>query len=82
MRFVPEQIARWMPRRVMTLEPDGFGRSDTREALRCHFEIDAEHIAFATLVALTRDGQLDERVVFEAGAELRIKPEAPSPLDS
>ena len=82
MRFVPEQIARWMPRRVMTLGTDGFGRSDTREALRCHFEIDAEHIAFATLVALARDGRLDERVVFEAGAELRIKPEAPSPLDS
>src|SRR5262249_49798793 len=56
MRLVPEQIARWVPGRMTVLGTDGFGRSDDRTALRRHFEIDAEHIAFATLSALSREG--------------------------
>ena len=47
MRSLPEMIARWVPGGLFPLGTDGFGRSETREALRRHFEVDAECIAFA-----------------------------------
>ena len=47
--LAPDQIARWVPGGLFTLGTDGFGRSDTREALRRHFEVDAEHVVVATL---------------------------------
>ena len=51
MRAVPDQIARWVPagRRFTSLGTDGFGRSDTREALRRYFETDAAHVVVAVL---------------------------------
>ena len=53
-RAVPEQIRAFLPpgRRCVTLGTDGFGRSDTRAALRRHFEVDAEAIVQATLRSL------------------------------
>ncbi len=53
-RAVPEQIRAFLPagRRCVTLGTDGFGRSDTRAALRRHFEVDAQAIAAAALRAL------------------------------
>ncbi len=53
-RAVPEQIRAFLPpaRRCVTLGTDGFGRSDTRAALRAHFEVDAAAIAQAALRAL------------------------------
>ena len=44
-KAVPDMIARWVRQPFQPLGTDGFGRSDTREGLRRHFEIDAEHIA-------------------------------------
>ena len=49
MRSVPDQVARWMPRRFTSLGTDGFGRSDTRDVLRRFFEIDAAHVVVAVL---------------------------------
>ena len=49
MKLVPDQIARWLPGRLYPLGTDGFGRSETREALRRFFEVDAECIALAAL---------------------------------
>ena len=56
MRAVPDQIARWSPRSWRSLGTDGFGRSDTREALRRFFETDAEHVVVAVLTALADEG--------------------------
>ena len=52
-RAVPEQIRAFLPpgRRCITLGTDGFGRSDTRAALRRHFEVDARAIVQAALAA-------------------------------
>ncbi len=52
MKIVPEQVARFVPRPFVPLGTDGFGRSDTREALRRFFEVDAAHVVVATLSAL------------------------------
>jgi pyruvate dehydrogenase E1 component len=53
-RAVPEQIRAFLPagRRCVTLGTDGFGRSDTRAALRRHFEVDAAAIVEAARRAL------------------------------
>ena len=53
MRAVPDQIAPWVTRPWRSLGTDGFGRSDTRAALRAHFGIDAEHITRAVLEELS-----------------------------
>jgi pyruvate dehydrogenase E1 component len=76
MRLSPEQIARFLPGPVTVLGTDGFGRSDTREALRRHFEIDAEHIAHAALSALFADKPEELRRARDA---LGIDPHAPDP---
>ena len=56
MRAVPDQVARWVPRRFTSLGTDGFGRSDTREVLRRYFEVDAAHVVVAVLEGLVADG--------------------------
>jgi pyruvate dehydrogenase E1 component len=72
-KLVPEQIARWMPGRFVPLGTDGFGVSDTRSAMRRHFEVDAECIVIATLDALRKEGQADavevERAINRLGVD-------------
>ena len=58
MTLVPDQIARFTPRPLHVLGTDGFGRSDTREALRRFFEVDAAHIVLAVLSALMESGEV------------------------
>ncbi|MFM9137928.1 MAG: hypothetical protein ACKOQZ_07310, partial [Actinomycetota bacterium] len=59
---------------------DGMGRSDTREALRRHFEIDAEHVVVTVLAELANAGTVDRKVVADAIARYGIDPGAPSAL--
>jgi pyruvate dehydrogenase E1 component len=76
MKAVPDQIARWVPegRSFTPLGTDGFGRSDTREALRRHFEIDAGHVVVATLAALAARGEVKAETVADAIARYDIDP--------
>ncbi len=53
---------------------DGYGRSDTREALRRFFDVDAQHISAAVLVELARTGAMDQQAVAEAVAQLDLEP--------
>jgi pyruvate dehydrogenase E1 component len=79
----PDLVARWVPGGWWrSLGTDGFGRSDTREALRRFFEIDAEHIAAATLAELARCGRIDARRATKAISELGLDPAAPFSLRS
>jgi pyruvate dehydrogenase E1 component len=82
MRLVPDQIAPWLPDRLYALGTDGFGRSDTREALRRFFEVDAECVVLASLHELSRRGRIDRAVVRRAIDELGIDPEKLDPLIS
>jgi pyruvate dehydrogenase E1 component len=59
MRAVPDSISRWVPGDWTSLGTDGFGRSDTRAALRRHFRVDPESIAVAVLAQLARRGEID-----------------------
>ena len=58
MRAVPDQISRWVPGDWSSLGTDGFGRSDTRAALRRHFHTDPESIALGVLAELARRGEV------------------------
>ena len=79
-RAWPDMISRWVPGAYRTLGTDGFGRSDTREALRRFFEVDAEHIAAAVLSELARAGTIAGQQAADGLAELGIDPEAPFAL--
>jgi pyruvate dehydrogenase E1 component len=79
-RAWPDMIGRWVPGAYRSLGTDGFGRSDTREALRRFFEVDAEHIAGAVLSELARAGRITGEQAAAGIAELGIDPEAPFSL--
>ncbi len=79
MKAVPDQIARFVPAPFTPLGTDGYGRSDTREALRRFFEIDAEHVVVAVLAALAATGQDKHEDVNDAIARYGLEAEAPDP---
>ena len=81
MKSVPDQVARFVPKRFIPLGTDGFGRSDTRPELRRFFETDAAHIEIAVLSALAADGVIDASVVTDAIADHGIDTEAPDPRE-
>jgi pyruvate dehydrogenase E1 component len=80
MKALPDMVAPWIDRPYTVLGTDGFGRSDTREALREHFEVNAEHIAYAALHGLCLDGKSTPDELKRAIAELGINAEAINPL--
>jgi pyruvate dehydrogenase E1 component len=80
MRSVPEMIDRWVPGGLFPLGTDGFGRSETRAALRRHFEVDAECIAVAALHQLARRGVVKPGAVQDAMKKLGVDPEKINPL--
>ena len=80
MKIVPDQIAPWLPGRLVSLGTDGFGRSENREHLRKHFENDAASIAAAALSRLARDGKFDAAKAAAAIAELGIDPDSADPV--
>ena len=73
-------VRQWLPGDLHALGTDGFGRSESREALRRHFEVDAECIALATLYALSRQGKVKKEEVAQAIADLEIDPEKVDPV--
>jgi pyruvate dehydrogenase E1 component len=82
MKLVPDMISRWLPGRLLSLGTDGFGRSDTREALRRFFEVDAECVVIAALWQLAQRGAVDRCVVKRAIEELGVDPDKLDPLIS
>jgi len=79
LKAVADQVSRWSPQPFASLGTDGFGRSDTREALRRHFEVDAENIAVASLHSLALCEQYPTADVARAIAEHGIDPERLEP---
>jgi len=79
-KTVPDQIRQWVPGRYAVLGTDGFGRSDSRAALRKFFEVDRYSIAVAALKALADDGMLDVDTVMRAIEKFGIDPSKPDPV--
>ncbi len=79
MTMVPDQVAKWMPRDFLVLGTDGYGRSDSRAALRRFFETDKGHIVLAALSGLVRAGRMKPGAVGDAMDRYQIDPETIDP---
>jgi pyruvate dehydrogenase E1 component len=78
-RALPEQLTPWIPGDYCVLGTDGMGRSEIRQALRRHFEVDAESITIATLSRLSKSGVLKSEDVAKAIEDLGFDPDKPNP---
>jgi pyruvate dehydrogenase E1 component len=82
LKMLPDSISRWSPKSIVSLGTDGFGRSDSRQALRNFFEVDYRHVTLATLSALARENQINSDEVDAAMEELEIDPAKANPMIS
>ena len=82
LKVLPDAIDRWLPRQLHSLGTDGFGRSESRAALRNFFEVDARFITLATLYALMQEKQVESKVVAQAIKDLDIDTEKANPAVS
>ena len=80
MRIVPDQIRQWVPGRYQVLGTDGYGRSDSRAALRGFFEVDRRYVVVAALKSLADEGKLDVATVKSAIERFGIDPDKPNPV--
>ncbi len=80
MKEFADQIRAFVPQRYVVLGTDGFGRSDSREALRRHFEVDRHYIVLAALKALSDEGKLPAAKATEAIKKYGIDINKPNPL--
>jgi pyruvate dehydrogenase E1 component len=80
MRTVPDQIRQWVPGRYHVLGTDGYGRSDSRAALRGFFEVDRRYVALAALKSLADEGMLDMATVVSALQRFGLDPDKPNPV--
>jgi len=82
MMALPDSISQWLPRPLVTLGTDGYGRSGTRKALRDFFEVDWRYITLAVLASLTWEKKIKTDVVEKAIKELEINPAKANPIIS
>ena len=79
-KMLPDSIARWIPRPLLPLGTEGYGRSETRAQLRNFFEVDARYVTLGALSALARDGKITPADAAKAVQDLGIDPAKPNPL--
>ncbi len=82
MKVLPDSIREWVPGRLISLGTDGFGRSESRKALRDFFEVDARYVTLATLHGLALEGKIEAKVVDEARKKMGIQSNKPDPIVS
>lgn len=80
MKSFAEQIQRFVPNKFVALGTDGFGRSDSREALRDFFEVDRRYVVLAALKALCDEGKLPAAKVAEAVKKYKLNANKPNPV--
>jgi len=81
-KAMPDAIDRWLPRPITVLGTDGYGRSESRAALREFFEVDYRYVILATLGALAREGRIEASVVADAIKAHNINPDKANPATS
>ena len=72
MKAMPDGVSRFVAKPLVVLGTDGYGFSDTRPALRRHFEVDAANVVVAVLYGLAQTGAIKDEVVDEAIARYDI----------
>ena len=81
-KALPDSIDKWLPRPLVALGTDGFGRSEGRASLREFFEVDYRYVVLGALGALARDGKVPASVVEQAIKTHNINPEKANPAIS
>ena len=81
-KLFADQIRAYVPQSYTVLGTDGYGRSDSREALRKHFEVDRYYITVAALSALEKEGSISAKTINSAIKKYGIDPEKNNPLMS
>ncbi|HOY87973.1 MAG: pyruvate dehydrogenase (acetyl-transferring), homodimeric type [Methylotenera sp.] len=79
MKSFAEQIQRFVPNKFVALGTDGYGRSDSRDALRDFFEVNRYYVTVAALKALSDEGKLPVSKVAEAVKKYKLNANKPSP---
>jgi len=82
MKIMPDSVAPWLPKPLVSLGTDGFGRSDNRRALRDFFEVDHRFVTLSTLTSLAKEGEIDPDTLSAAMEELEIDPNKLNPITS
>ncbi|MCB9719261.1 MAG: pyruvate dehydrogenase (acetyl-transferring), homodimeric type [Candidatus Omnitrophica bacterium] len=82
MKIMPDGIGKWVPGPYASLGTDGFGRSESRQALRDFFEVDDRHIVYTTLGQLFRQGKVKAETLEQAAKDLKINPDKLNPMIS
>jgi pyruvate dehydrogenase E1 component len=82
MKLYADQVRAWVPASYRVLGTDGFGRSDSRENLRRHFEVSPEYIVLAALSELAKAGDIDKKVVAKAITDFGIDVDKVNPLNA
>ena len=80
LKSLPASIAKWVPGPMAVLGTDGFGRSESRQALRDFFEVDARHIAYTAVVMMAREGKTKQSDVKKARKKLDIDLDKVNPM--
>lgn len=80
MKSYAEQIAVFLPNTFISLGTDGYGRSDSREALRSFFEVDRYYVVIASLKVLVDSGQIERSVLSKAIKQYKIDGNKPNPV--
>ena len=81
MKSFPEQIARFLPNKFIALGTDGYGRSDSREALRSFFEVDRYYIVIAALTELVNTKKIDSSILLKAIKKYQLDGNKPNPMN-
>jgi pyruvate dehydrogenase E1 component len=81
MRSYPDQVREWIPGSYTILGTDGYGRSDTRAALRRHFEVDRYYVVVAALKALADQGKIPASKVTQAIEKYGLDADRRNPID-
>ena len=82
MKLYADQVRAWVPGPFRVLGTDGFGRSDSRENLRRHFEVNAHYVVVAALAELAKAGDIDKKIVTKAIKDFGIDVEKVNPLQA
>ena len=80
MKSYAEQIANFIPNKFVSLGTDGYGRSDSREALRSFFEVDRYYIVIAALKALVDSKKVDIDILTKAIKKYKMNNNKPNPV--
>lgn len=79
-KLYSEQVRAYVKGSFKALGTDGFGRSDSRENLRAHFEVDSRFIVFTTISQLVEKGILEKSVLLDTIKKFKINTEKVNPL--